>query len=173
MKRHFTYFKAVLLALLTLPMLCGCSNNDDDLKVIFTGKVWKMSYIFREGNPKAYVNFWYDDRDAEAASVAKQKEAGHYEVEFAGANLDGVFSGSFSGRGVDASFTGNWRADGKNRTMGTSNLNWTSEEKDVLAKQFQKGMTNAYKYSGDANALYIYYKDGEVTNVIALLPKNR
>ena len=173
MKKIWRNIMITLLCSLVLPLISGCSNNDDDLKEIFTGKVWKMSYIFREGNPKAYVNFWYDDREAEAASIAKQKEVGNYELEFAGTNIDGAFSGSFSGKGVDTSFTGNWRADGNSRTMGTSNLSWTGEEKDVLAKQFQKGITNAFKYSGDANALYIYYKDGEVTNVIALLPKNR
>ena len=85
MKRHFTFFYAVLLALLTLPMLSGCSNNDDDLKVIFTGKVWKMSYIFREGNPKAYVNFWYDDREAEAAS----KMTHHNIVNLLDVSMDG------------------------------------------------------------------------------------
>ena len=173
MKRHLIFIIGVTLFVLTPLLISGCSSNDDDVKVIFTGKTWKMSYIFREGDPKAYVNFWYDDREAEKKSTELQKLNGNYEVEFVGANIDGAFSGSFSGKGVDSSFTGTWRADAKNRAMSTYDMKWDKDETDVLAKQFQKGMNTAFKYSGDSNSLYIYYKDGEVTYVIALLPKNR
>lgn len=172
MKKYFIYICVLMLALLSLPLMSGCSH-DDDVKVIFTGKIWKMSYIFREGNPKAYVNFWHEDREAEARSIELQKTNGNYEVEFIGASIDGAFTGAFSGKGVESSFTGTWRADAKNRAMSTYDMNWNGTETDVLALQFQKGMNTAFKYSGDSNALYIYYKDGEVTYVIALLPKNR
>ena len=172
MKKQLIYICVVILILLTLPLMSGCSH-DDDVKIIFTGRIWKMSYIFREGDPKAYVNFWYDDREAEARSIELQKLNGNYEVEFNGASIDGAFTGSFSGKVVDSSFTGTWRADAKNKAMSTYDMKWNGEETDVLAKQFQKGMNTAFKYSGDSNALYIYYKDGEVTYVIALLPKNR
>lgn len=173
MKRLHIYIIGMMLVL-SLPILMGgCSNNDDDVKVIFTRKTWKMSYIFREGNPKAYVNFWGEDRDAEKKSIELQKINGNYEVEFNGANIDGAFSGSFLGRGVLSTFTGTWKADAKNRAMSTDDVKWSGEETDVLAKQFQKGMNTAFKYSGDSNSLYIYYKDGEVTYVIALLPKIR
>lgn len=172
MKRYLTYISVALLFLLSLPMLSGCSKKDD-VKVIFTGKTWKMSYIFREGNAKAYVNFWYDDREAEQASIELQKAAGNYEVEFTGASLDGIFQGAMVAKGVKSTLSGSWRADGDKQTLNTFNMNWSSEESDILAKQFQKGLNNAYKYTGDSNALYIYYKDGEVTYVMALLPKNR
>ena len=172
MKRHLIYLYTAIFCLLTLSTTSGC-DKDDDVKIIFTGKVWKMSYIFREGNPKQYVNFWYDDREAEAKSIELQKAAGHYELEFTGAVIDGVFTGAFSGKAINASFTANWKADGKNQTISTSGFRWTGEDTDVLALQFKKGMENAFKYSGDANALYIYYKDGELVNVIALLPRDR
>ena len=173
MKRQLIYIIGMML-ILSLPLLMGgCSDNEDDVKVIFTGKTWKMSYIFREGNSKAYVNFWGEDREAEKKSIELQKTNGNYEIEFNGANIDGAFNGSFLGRGVESSFTGTWRADAKNRAMSTYDMKWNGEESDVLAKQFQKGMKTAFKYSGDSNSLYIYYKDGEVTYVIALLPKNR
>ena len=172
MKRHLLYISTAVLALLMLQVMSGCSK-DDDVKTIFTGKVWKMSYIFREGNAKAYVNFWYDDREAEAASIALQKEAGNYEVEFSGANIDGVFQGSLSAKGVEATATGKWSAKADTQAMNTSSMNWSTDEKDVLAQQFQKGMNTAFKYSGDATALYIYYKDGEVTYVMAFIPKNK
>jgi hypothetical protein len=172
MKRFLIYISLVMLAMLTIPSLCGCEKGDD-LKVIFTGKTWKMSYIFREGDPKAYVNFWGDDREAEAESIATQKLDGNYELEFTGANIDGAFTGAFSGKGVKSSFTGTWRADAEKRVMSTYDMRWTGNESDVLAKQFQKCMDTTFKYSGDSNALYLYYKDGEVTYVMALLPKNR
>ena len=172
MKRFLIYMSWVMLAMLTMSSLSGCEKGDD-LKVIFTGKTWKMSYIFREGNPKAYVNFWGDDREAEAESIATQKLDGNYELEFTGANIDGAFTGAFSGKGVESSFVGTWRADAEKRVMSTYDMKWTGDESDVLAKQFQKCINTALKYSGDSNALYLYYKDGEVTYVMALLPKNR
>ena len=172
MRKHLYYICIVWLALTCIPLLSGCSK-EDDVKTIFTGKTWKMSYIFREGDPKAYVNFWYDDREAEAASIALQKTNGNYEIEFSGAKIDGAFSGSISGKGVDATFKGTWRADADSREFHTSDMNWSGEEKDILAKQFQKALNNTIKYSGDTNSLYIYYKDGEVTYVMALLPKDR
>lgn len=172
MKRFLIYMSWVMLAMLTMSSLSGCEKGDD-LKVIFTGKTWKMSYIFREGDPKAYVNFWGDDREAEAESIATQKLDGNYELEFTGANIDGAFTGAFSGKGVKSSFVGTWRADAEKRVMSTYDMKWTGDESDVLAKQFQKCMNTALKYSGDSNALYLYYKDGEVTYVMALLPKNR
>ena len=136
----------VMLALLTIPMLGGC-NRDDDVKTIFTGKVWKLSYIFREGDPKAYVNFWYDDREAEANSIIIQKTDGNYEIEFTGANIDGEFSGSISGKVVDAIFSGTWRANAETRAMSTSDMKWTSDETDILAKQFQKGLNSRILFS--------------------------
>ncbi|MBO7418110.1 MAG: DUF4847 family protein [Bacteroidaceae bacterium] len=172
MKKNLLYSLIAWLILLTLPMMSGCSR-EDDVKIIFTGKVWKMSYIFREGNAKAYVNFWYDDREAEAASIALQKADGNYEIEFTGAKIEGLFQGAISAKGVATTVSGNWRADGDKQTLSTYSMNWSGEEDDTLAKQFQKGLNNAFKYTGDANALYIYYRDGEVTNVMALLPKNR
>jgi hypothetical protein len=172
MKKFFIYISCITFALLTLPSLSGCDKGDD-VKIIFTGKTWKMSYIFREGNPKAYVNFWGDDRDAEAESIATQKLDGNYELEFTGATIDGAFTGAFYGKGVKTSFTGTWRVDAEKRIMSTYDMKWTGDESDVLAKQFQKCMNTAFKYTGDSNALYLYYKDGEVTYVMALLPKNR
>jgi len=172
MKKFLVYTCCMMLAVLTLTAMSGCSK-EDDVKIIFTGKTWKMSYIFREGNPKAYVNFWGEDREAEAKSIATQKLDGNYELEFSGTEIDGAFNGSFSGNGVSASFKGTWRADGETRVMSTYDMKWTGIEIDVLAKQFQKAVNTAYKYSGDSRALYLYYKDGEVTYVMALLPKNR
>jgi len=172
MKRHFLYIYAVTLCLLSLSCLSGCSDDSDDVRTIFTGKVWKMSYIFRDGNAKSYVNFWLDDREAEAKSVAARDIAGNYEIEFMGAHTDGTFSGTVTGKVINSTFEGTWRANGKNQQISIGNLKWNGEETDVLAKAFQQGMTNAFKYTGDANALYIYYKDGELVNVIALLPKN-
>ena len=172
MKKFLVYKCYILLTLLTLTSLSGCSKGDD-VKVIFTGKTWKMSYIFREGDPKAYVNFWGEDREAEAQSIATQKLDGNYELDFSGTEIDGAFNGSFSGKGVNASFKGSWRADGESRVMSTYDLKWTGVESDVLAMQFQNAVSSAYKYSGDSNALYIHYKDKEVPYVMASLPKNR
>lgn len=172
MKKYITW---TLIALLLLPTMSGC-HKEDHVKIIFTGKVWKLSYIFREGNPKAHVNFWLDDREAEAKSIEIQKKSGNYELEFIGATIDGLFSGTVSGKVVASSFSGNWRANAETRLLSISDLKWTGEESDILAVQFRKGLDRAYKYSGDANALYIYYKspeNDEVTYVMALFPKNK
>ncbi|MCR4765054.1 MAG: DUF4847 domain-containing protein [Bacteroidaceae bacterium] len=175
MKKYISYLAVALIALLLLPTMSGC-HKEDDAKTIFTGKVWKLSYIFREGNSKAHVNFWLDDREAEARSIEIQRKNGNYEFEFIGASIDGYFSGTIAGKVVESNFSGTWRTNTETRLLNISDLKWTTEETDILAVQFQKGLSRAYKYSGDANALYIYYKcpdNDEITYVMALYPKNQ
>ena len=42
-------YKYLLLLLLMLPFVCGC-NDSDDVNGIFTGKVWKLTYITKKND---------------------------------------------------------------------------------------------------------------------------
>ena len=44
-------YKYLLLLLLMLPFVCGC-NDSDDVSGIFTGKVWKLTYITKKNDHK-------------------------------------------------------------------------------------------------------------------------
>ena len=49
-------YKYLLLLLLMLPFVSGC-NDSDDVNGIFTGKVWKLTYITKKNEHKPY-DFW-------------------------------------------------------------------------------------------------------------------
>ena len=51
-------YKYLLLLLLMLPFVSGC-NDSDDVNGIFTGKVWKLTYITKKNEHKPY-DFWGD-----------------------------------------------------------------------------------------------------------------
>ena len=59
-------YKYLLLLLLMLPFVSGC-NDSDDVNGIFTGKVWKLTYITKKNEHKPY-DFW-GDKDKYEQSV--------------------------------------------------------------------------------------------------------
>ena len=158
----------VALALFAMPVLTAC-DNEDDIKEIFTGKVWKLSYIYAEGAYSIPIDFWEGDAKKEEASRTLRDVDGNYIVEFTGAAMDGTFKGSVNGRIVNSTFTGQWQADASTHTLTISNLTFAGKnETDVQAVNFKRGLQNVYKYTGDSNGLYLHYKDNTLERVLAL-----
>ncbi len=154
--------------LLAMPMLTAC-DNEDDIKEIFTGKVWKLSYIYAEGAYSIPIDFWEGDAAKEEASRTLRDVEGNYIVEFSGAEMDGVFKGSVNGRIVNSTFSGQWQADAATHTLTISNLTFGGNaETDVQAVNFKRGLQNVYRYTGDSNGLYLHYKENTMERVLAL-----
>lgn len=159
---------AITLTLLVLPMLTAC-DNEDDVKEIFTGKTWKLSYIYAEGAYSIPIDFWEGDAAKEAASRTLRDVEGNYTVEFSGAETGGTFRGSVNGRIVNSTFSGQWQADAGTHALTISNLTFGGNaETDVQAVNFKRGLQNVYKYTGDSNGLYLHYKENTMERVLAL-----
>ena len=153
--------------------LCSSCNDEDDVMVIFTGKTWKLSYIFPEGHNTTPVDFWEGDKEAYEASSLLVRDMGNFNLTFQGGTLKtGQMGGTFQGKATSATVEGYWEADGASRTLQFSNVHWKGQESDMLAKAFMTGISaNVYKYSGDSGNLYLHYRDGQLLRVIALIPK--
>lgn len=160
-----------MLLLAALPLLCGC-NNEDDVAEIFTGKTWKLSKISAEGS-NIQFNYWSNDNAEGTAfqkSMALLKSTDNFTIGFTGGEINNVVGGTFSGKGVVATFNGKWQADGESHQLNMSTtLNGT--ETDILAKAFVNGLQNVIRYEGDANNLFIYFKDGQTVKYMGFTPK--
>lgn len=158
----------LLTVVCALPLLTGC-DNEDDLKEIFTGKVWKLSYIYTDGAYNLQIDFWDGNQERQEASMALRDTQGNYALEFSGAEINGTFQGSVNGRIVNQTFQGQWQADASSHTLAISNLRFSgNDETDPLAVNFKRGLTNVHSYSGDANGLQLHYRDGNAERVLAL-----
>ena len=160
--------KGWLLWMLLCPLLAGCTN-DDDMIAIFTGKSWKLTYIAAEGTNKQY-DFWGGNETAFQNSMDALKNTANFVIGFEGNDLNGIAGGTFSGRGILYTFDGTWSADGESNALSLS-LKDASTERDVLASAFMQGLRNAYRYSGDSQNLYIYYKEGQTVKFMAFRPQ--
>lgn len=156
---------AFLAAMTIMPLISACSD-DDDLKEIFTGKKWKMSYIFNENNYKVPADLWEGDSSRRDASLTSRDTEGNYTIVFTGAEISGSFHGAVSGRTVNSQFTGQWDANPRTHELNISELSWTGTETDIMAKSFKQGLENAFKFSGDSNNLYIYYHPNDATTLV-------
>ena len=167
-RRTISLIATVALALLAMPVLTACDNGDD-IKEIFTGKVWKLSYIYAEGAYSIPIDFWDGDAAKEEASRTLRDVEGNYTVEFSGAEMDGVFKGAVNGRIVNSTFSGQWQADAATHALTISNLTFGGNaETDVQAVNFKRGLQNVYRYTGDSNGLYLHYKENTMERVLAL-----
>ena len=88
-------YKYLLLLLLMLPFVSGC-NDSDDVNGIFTGKVWKLTYITKKNEHKPY-DFWGDKDKYEQSIKNYINKEGAYTIKFEGETTDNVISGKFSG----------------------------------------------------------------------------
>lgn len=171
MKKLLRHIPILTLLAVVLPFCSSCESEDDVID-IFTGKVWKMSYIFPEGHVSTPENFWNGDQEAYEASSELGKDQANFNLVFQGGTLKtGQMGGTFQGRGANATVEGYWEADGNTHALQFSNVHWNGTETDVLAKAFMTGVSSVYKYSGDSGNLYLHYKDGQLLRVIALIPK--
>lgn len=156
MKKLFTY-KALWLLLL-LPLFSGC-NDSDDLQSIFTGKTWRLSYINYKDQGGMMEGF--DKKSMEI--FEKNKEA--YTITFTGTEEDNRISGSISGRVITSDIKGTWSANGKSNEFH-ANIG-DAIGPDDLSKKFVEGLKNASSYTGDEKGLFLYYKSGQQTYVLA------
>lgn len=160
-------FGSILLLTLAMPLLVGC-NNHDDVEGIFTDKTWKMTFIALEGQTKQF-DFWNGDDNARRLSMERLGKENNFNLNFEGNSDDSLIKGTFSGRGVNTTVSGSWSANGENNALSFA-LSKTPTESDVLGKAFLNGLKNAFRYEGDINHLYIYYKDGQTTKFMAFVP---
>lgn len=156
---------ACLLMLILLPLLGGCDEEDDVLE-IFTGKTWKLTYIALEGQHKMF-DFWNNDTNAAKRSMQLLEQETSFTVEFNGSELTEYVGGDFEALAVNCSLKGNWAANGASRELRLTDIRTSGNDTDVLARAFRTGLTNAIRYSGDSQNLYIYYEDGQTTKYMA------
>ena len=93
-------YKYLLLLLLMLPFVSGC-NDSDDVNGIFTGKVWKLTYITKKNEHKPY-DFW-GDKD-----------------KFSGTLLSHSYTGTWSANGESNAFSASVKGS-ENDPLGFSN----------------------------------------------------
>ena len=156
---------ACLLMLILLPLLGGC-DEEDDVMEIFTGKTWKLTYIALEGQHQMF-NFWNNDTNAAKRSMQLLEQESSFTVEFNGSELTEYVGGDFKALAVNCSLEGNWAANGASRELRLIDIRTSGNDTDVLARAFRTGLTNAIRYSGDSQNLYIYYEDGQITKYMA------
>ena len=161
MKKKLTY----LLLLLLLPLLGGCDNEDNVLE-IFTGKTWKLTYIALEGQHQMF-DFWNNDTNAAQRSMQLLEQDATFTVEFNGGETAEYVGGDFEALAVTRSATCTWAANGATRELSLHDIRTSGSDTDVLARAFLTGLTNAIRYSGDSQNLYIYYEDGQTTKYMA------
>lgn len=145
-----------LLLLLILPFMSGCSNADD-VSGIFTGKIWKLTYI-TEKNKYVPYDFW-GDKGKHEQSIKYINKEGSYTVKFEGETTDDVIRGKCSVTLYSTSCLGTWNANGENNSFSAS---VKGAENDPLgfSNRFVEGLNKATSYKGDYNNLYIYYDEG-------------
>lgn len=152
-----------------LSVLVESCNREDDVLEIFTGRTWKLSYIAAEGTNVMY-DYWGDNSTAYKNSMNYLAQDNTFIIDFSGTGDGNSVSGSFSGTVVTATITGQWQADAQGRTITTSSVRQSSQETDVLARAFITGLTNAIRYEGDTNNLFIYFEDGQTVKRLGFVP---
>lgn len=135
--------------LLLLPLFSRC-NNSDDLQGIFTGKTWKLTYINLKDK-----GGWMNGFSEKSIRILSENQKS-YTITFTGTEEDNrISNGAIKGRIITTDLTGTWSANGKNNEFHASVTN--VNENDDLAKEFIKGLNNAFSYIGDDNGLFLYY----------------
>lgn len=167
MKRILTCICRVALLALLLPVVASC-NDEDNVEEIFTDKTWKLTFIALEGQTKQF-DFWDGNETARKNSMEKLGKEGNFKLTFEGTTDDSLIKGSFSGQAISTTVSGSWSANGKSNSLSIS-LSKNPSESDVLGRAFLNGLKNAFRYEGDVNNLYIYYKDGQTTKFMAFHP---
>lgn len=154
------------LLIILLPLISGC-NSSDDVKSIFTGKTWKLTYITLKDKHEMF-NFWGNDSGARTKSMEALRASGNFIITFDGAVTDNIIRGAVNGKAIKSEFNGEWSANGKTNQFSTKI--GSSTEDDILAKRFLEGLKAANSYNGDERNLYIYYTpEGANGQVLSLV----
>lgn len=169
MKQFIQKIGRALVACILLLTVNAC-NNEDNVIGIFTGKTWKLSFIAAEGSYEQF-DFWGGDDAARQASMTALSQTGTFVLSFEGSDLTESAGGSFNGRAIRGIIDGKWNANGKNNKLTLNDIKSTQSETDVLARAFVTGLQNAFKYEGDYNNLFIYYKEGQTVKRMGFKPQ--
>lgn len=170
MKRKMIHMLHLLVLAIIATTFGGC-NNEDDVIEIFTGKTWKMTFIAAEGSNKQF-DFWGGNETQRENSMNALAQSSNFTLEFVGTDLNTTTGGTFNGHGVLSAVSGSWTANGASNDLALSNVKISRNETDALAKAFVTGLQNAYRYTGDNQNLYIYYKENGNVKFMAFRPAN-
>jgi hypothetical protein len=147
------------IPLLLLPIVVCCDNSDDVLK-IFTGKTWKLTKIVdAQKTGAATFDFWSDDEEAYKKSMEILSRSDTFVLTFTGAEADNTVLGNCVGKAASIIINNaQWSANGESREFSLRGVP-TSTDSDIFGQKFLEGLSNATRYGGDENNLYLYYKD--------------
>lgn len=148
-----TIYKIIGLFVL-LHFLAGC-NDSDDVAAIFTGRVWKLTMISRDGEGKM-CDFWGGDDAKRKESIRKLQSGGTFTISFDGSVEGDRIQGAASGTTITQPLSGQWSADGKSREFRAGIAG--NDEGDALARNFLEGVNSATQYDGDSRNLYLIYE---------------
>ena len=156
------------LTMLALLLGLGACNNEDDVMEIFNNKTWKLSRIATEGGKEQfYHDLWIIMNQTEIDRELNSFRAeGNYTLNFNCAEVNGEVSGTADAHAVRSSISNaTLRIDGKEHTISISGK-VVGTESDKLAKAFNNGLLNVFKYEGDVHNLTLYFRDGNTTKVM-------
>ena len=153
-----------------MTMFLGFSacNNEDDVMEIFNNKTWKLARIATEkGKEQFYQGLWNNESkeeiDRELNALAAK---GNYTLNFNCADVNGEISGTVNAHAVKSNISdATLRIDGKEHSIKISGK-VIGTESYKLAKVFNNGVLNVFKYEGDIHNLTLYFKDGNTTKVM-------
>ena len=162
----------ILLLACTLPLLNGCNDEDDIIKIL-TGKTWKLSRLTVKGSSDPFdSNIWNNDDNAKEKSLKVLSVESNFTLVFTGAEINKIAMGTFNSHGITSTMKGSWSGDGKsNRLTFSNNIEITGGETDPLAREFNNGLQRVIKYEGDTRNITLYYKDGQVTRIMGFVAK--
>lgn len=159
---------AMSRCLVLLALLLGFSacNNEDDVMEIFNNKTWKLSRITTEGSKEPFYQGLWSNEAEEKASRDLLGTEGNFTLNFNCAEVNGETTGTADAHAVRSSISNaTLRIDGKKKTISIGGR-VVGTESDKLAKAFNNGLLNVFKYDGDIHQLTLYFKDGNTTKIM-------
>lgn len=154
--RHLLTLATAIFALVAL----NACNTEDDMEEIFNNKTWKLSRLTTEGNKaQFYYGLWNSESEEKSSRELLSKE-NNFTLKFNVTEVSDRITGKIDVQGVNAHISNGDVFIGSGRSLSLSGK-VSGTERDKLAIEFMRGMTNVYKYEGDANSLTLYYKDGQ------------
>jgi len=138
--------KHLLYLVLALPLLWGCSN-EDDVNEIFVSGTWNVGNFYNGGD-------WSKVNDGARPAYTKEedlKALNYLTVTF-------MEDGNVQGRMNNGTFTAKWEANGDNRTISITQLKTTATPSGK-SKELIEALKNAAYYKGDSNYLKLAPQD--------------
>lgn len=138
--------KHLLYWVLALPLLWGCSN-EDDVNEIFVSETWNVGNFYNGGD-------WNKVNDGARPVYTK-------EEDFKALNaLTVTFmdDGNLQGKIATGTFSGKWSANGEDRTISITQLKYNGNPTGK-SKELIEALKNAAYYKGDSHYLKLAPKE--------------